>query len=309
MRTNLHEALLWVLLRTPSLLNQLVVPLLSESPPTGAVWRAWQTHVLSPVQAGRAADGVLVLEHGTLLLASAVLEVQLAKHEEKRHAWPGYLGATASRFRCPVTLCIVTHVSAVTTWARGVMSPNPSATTRVVVLGPEDWLDLARRDPNNPVFQLIVWSCGLQHDQIEKQAKRILHAILALDSADSRGYFYFMMAVADRLPSPFKEHVMNEFKDYRFIFPIHDHEFDLVEKGERQGIEKGIELGKQAGIEIGKQAGIELGVEDGLLQHARATLERLDPAAAAQLGPSTELQRWDAAIDLAIQKLKSGQVG
>ncbi len=86
------------------------------------------------------------------------------------------------------------------------------------------------------------------------------HAILALDSADSRGYSYFMMAVADRLRSPFKEHVMNELKDYRFIFPIHDHEFDLVEKGERQGIEKGLELGKQAGIELGKQAGIELGV-------------------------------------------------
>jgi hypothetical protein len=127
-----------------------------------------------------------------------------------------------------------------------------------------------------------------------------------------------MMAVADRLPSPFKEHVMNELKDYRFIFPIHDHEFDLVEKGERQGIEKGIELGKQAGIELGKQAGIELGkqagielgkqagVGDGLLQHARATLERLDPTAAARLGPSTELQRWDAAIDHAIQNLKSG---
>ena len=309
MRTNLHEALLWVLIRTPSLLNQLVLPLLSESPPTKAVWREWQTHLLSPVQAGRAADGVLLLEHGTLLLASTVLEVQLAQDEEKRHAWPGYLGATASRFRCPVMLCIVTRAAAVTTWARSVMSPNPSATTRVVVLGPEDWLELTTRDPNNPVYQLIAWSCGLLHDQIEQNAKRILHAILALDSADSRGYFYFMMAVADRLPSPFKEQVMNEFKDYRFIFPIHDHEFDLVEKGERQGIEKGIELGKQAGIELGKQAGIELGVEDGLLLHARATLERLDPAAAAQLGPCKELQQWDAAIDHAIQNLKSGQVG
>jgi hypothetical protein len=51
-----------------------------------------------------------------------------------------------------------------------------------------------------------------------------------------------MMAVADRLPSPFKEHVMNEFKEYRSIFPIHDHEFDLVEKGERQGIEKSDEV-------------------------------------------------------------------
>jgi hypothetical protein len=164
------------------------------------------------------------------------------------------------------------------------------------------WLALATRYPNNPVYQLIAWSCGLLHDQIEQNARRILHAILALDSADGRGYFYFMMAVADRLPSPFKEHVMNELKDYRFLFPIHDHEFDLVEKGERQGIEKGIELGKQAGIELGKQAG----VADGLLQHAMATLERLDPAAAAQLEPCTELQQWDAAIDHAIQQLKAG---
>jgi hypothetical protein len=108
-----------------------------------------------------------------------------------------------------------------------------------------------------------------------------------------------MMSVADRLPSPFKEHVMNELKDYRFLFPIHDHEFDLVEKGERQGIEKGIELGKQAGI--------ELGVVDGRLQYAKATLERLDAAAAAELGPCTELRQWDAAIEQAIQRLKAGK--
>jgi hypothetical protein len=80
---------------------------------------------------------------------------------------------------------------------------------------------------------------------------------------------------------------MNEFKDYRFVFPIHDHEIDLVEKGERQGIEKGL--------------------ADGSLQHARATLERLDPAAAAQLGPCAELRQWDAAIDHAIQALKAGR--
>ncbi len=78
---------------------------------------------------------------------------------------------------------------------------------------------------------------------------------------------------------------MNELKDYRFLFPIHDHEFDLVEKGERQGIEKGL--------------------ADGRLQHARATLARLDPAAAAELGSCSELSQWDAAIDQAIQKLKA----
>jgi hypothetical protein len=129
-------------------------------------------------------------------------------------------------------------------WARSVMHPQPSSTTRVVVLGTEDWLALATRYPDNPVYQLIAWSCGLLHDQIEQNEKRILHAILALASADSRGYFYFMMAVADLFPSPFKEQVMNEFKDYRFIFPIHDHEFNLVEKGERQGIEKGLTDGQ-----------------------------------------------------------------
>ena len=69
-----------------------------------------------------------------------------------------------------------------------------------VTLGPEDWLDLATRYPDNPVYHLIAWSCGLLHDQIEQDANRILHAILALDSADGRGYFYFMMTVADRLP-------------------------------------------------------------------------------------------------------------
>jgi hypothetical protein len=42
-------------------------------------------------------------------------------------------------------------------------------------------LDLATRYPANPVYQLIAWSCGRLHDQIEQNTRHILHAILALD--------------------------------------------------------------------------------------------------------------------------------
>lgn len=84
---------------------------------------------------------------------------------------------------------------------------------------------------------------------------------------------------------------MNEMKDYRFLFPIHDIEYDWIEKG----------------IKKGKQLGIEKGERLGRLEHAKATLARLDAKAATELASCDDVRLLDDAIDVAIRRLTSGQ--
>ena len=92
---------------------------------------------------------------------------------------------------------------------------------------------------------------------------------------------------------------MNEMKDYRFLFPIHDIEYDWIEKG--------IKKGKRLGIEKGERLGIEKGERLGRLEHAKATLERLDAKAATELASCDDVRLLDDAIDVAIRRLTSGQ--
>jgi hypothetical protein len=70
--------------------------------------------------------------------------------------------------------------------------------------------------------------------------------------------------------------MMQQAKNYRFLFPIHDQEFEWIEKGFQQGIEQGIEQGE--------------------LRHAMSLLSRLNPQRAAELADCTDLAVFDDAI-------------
>ena len=144
---------------------------------------------------------------------------------------------------------------------------------------------------HDALYQLMAWVCGYLHHEIVQKTRRILDAILALDSAESRGYLYLVQAVAQQLPPPYQEFIMNEMKDYRFLFPIHDIEYDWIEKG----------------IKKGKRLGIEKGERLGRLEHAKATLARLDANAATELASCDDVRLLDDAIDVAIRRLTSGQ--
>jgi hypothetical protein len=283
MRAQLHDALIWAILRDLRLFDVFVSDALQLNVALEATWHRLDTHVLGPVQAGRAVDGALVLRHHVTALAGALLEVQMARDDEKNYSWIGYLGATVSHLRCPTALCIVTCRPDVVTWAATVLSERPSAITCVRVLGPAEWLALALQFPEHALYQLMAWLCGYLHDQIFQNTRHLLDAILALDSAEGRGYLYLVQAVAQRLPPPYQEFVMNEMKDYRFLFPIHDIEYEWMEKG----IEKGERMGR--------------------LDHAKATLARIDANAAAALASCEDVRVIDEAIDAAFRRLSAGR--
>ena len=87
---------------------------------------------------------------------------------------------------------------------------------------------------------------------------------------------------------------MQEMKDYCFLFPIHDIEYEWMEKGERRGIVKG------------ERIGIEKGERLGRLNQAKATLARLDANAAAELVSCEDVGVIDMAIDAAVRRLSAG---
>ena len=293
MRTNLHDAMAWVLSRDHRLLSDLIHRLFHFDLPVADAWLEQDARLLSPVQAARAVDSALAVQQNGRSIAAALLEAQLSKDDEKRYAWPGYLGATISRFRCPTVLCIVTCKKSVADWIRTIVYSHPFDVARIQILGPAEWLALARQYPDDPIYRLMAWACGDLHDEIEEHTKRILSAIQALDSAIGRGYLYFMMAVAQSLPSPHQEFIMQNIKSYQSLFPIHDIEFEWLEKGIEQGIEQGIERG------------IEQGKTEGMLEQAKQTLASLDAEAAQNMAECTEISAITAAINAAVERLKS----
>lgn len=112
-----------------------------------------------------------------------------------------------------------------------------------------------------------------------------------------------MQAVAQQLPPPYQEFVKQEMKDYRFLFPIHDVEYEWMEKGERRGIEKGERLG----MEKGERMGIRKGERLGRLNHAKATLSCIDADAAAALASCEDVGVIDKAIDATFRRLSAGR--
>ena len=89
---------------------------------------------------------------------------------------------------------------------------------------------------------------------------------------------------------------MNQSKDYRFIFPITDFEFDLVEKSERQGIAKAIAGGAAFAEEHGR--------ERGRLEYAWYILGQLVPLAEIDVPVGAGFEEVNDAIHLAIQRLR-----
>lgn len=66
-----------------------------------------------------------------------VLEVQLARDEDKRFSWPCYQVTERARLRCPCCLLVVTPFESVARWAaKPIDTGQPGATFTPLVLGP-----------------------------------------------------------------------------------------------------------------------------------------------------------------------------
>src|SRR5882757_9025237 len=82
------------------------------------------------------ADLVLFLSRASQKVLGVIVEVQLARDEDKPYAWPAYIANLRARHRCPVCLLVITIEEAVARWAQRSIELGPGACCKPWVIGP-----------------------------------------------------------------------------------------------------------------------------------------------------------------------------
>jgi hypothetical protein len=111
-----HEALLQLFRNRPRLAPELLSEALQQPLPEFTEVRV-ESAQLSDIQPAeyRADLVILLLERRPVL--GIVLEVQLARDDTKRYAWPAYVANLRTRIKCPVCLLVIAADEQVARWA------------------------------------------------------------------------------------------------------------------------------------------------------------------------------------------------
>jgi hypothetical protein len=111
------------------------------------------------------------------------------------HGWA--ILAVLSHASAAALLCVITFNVATERWARTQTHVYPSPSTRVLVLGPDDWEVLAQcHGGQYPVLYLMAWSSGRLLHEVEDKFPSALHFLQGLDSASGRSYLHLVGVVA-----------------------------------------------------------------------------------------------------------------
>jgi hypothetical protein len=186
-----HEAIVDLFNNRPSLGAELLVEALDVRLPAYDEARIASVDLTVTQPAEYRADVVALLLRGGKPVRANIIEVQLAKSEEKRFTWPAYVGVTRDKYRCPVDLLIVAPDDAVASWcAQPIELGVPGFVLTPPVLGRKlvpivtDPSEASRR-PELAVLSAMAHGDGEQALYI---AQAVLPAIEQLD--DKRSTFY-----------------------------------------------------------------------------------------------------------------------
>ena len=139
------------------------------------------------------ADLVSFLVQGSDKVLGVIVEVQLARDEDKRYAWPAYVANLRARHRCPVCLLVVTIEESVARWAGKAIELGPGTRCIPWVLGPSNAPVVTELPDATANVELAVLS-AIEHGQSADPAlaKRIaavaLRASAGIDAERSRLY-------------------------------------------------------------------------------------------------------------------------
>lgn len=159
MPSHLHEALLLLFRNRPDLAPELLRQALCISLPTYTEARIESADLTDIQPAEYRADLVVLLLDGSPVLG-IVVEVQLARDDRKRFAWPVYVTNLRARLQCPVCLLVVTSEEPVARWASRSIELGGGNTFNALVLHPSGVpeildADAARRDPELAVLSAM----------------------------------------------------------------------------------------------------------------------------------------------------------
>jgi hypothetical protein len=139
------------------------------------------------------ADLVSFLVHGPDKVLGVIVEVQLARDEDKRYAWPAYVANLRARHRCPVCLLVVTIEESVARWAGKAIELGPGTRCSPWVIGPSNTPVITELPDATANVELAVLS-AIEHGQsadIALAARTASAALLAsagIDAERSRLY-------------------------------------------------------------------------------------------------------------------------
>ncbi len=257
------------------------------------------------------ADAVIRIDDGTSNSAPSdivIVEIQLARDEEKRRSWPIYMTGARARYRCPATILVFALDAAVAQWcAQPIELDRNGSIVNPVVVGPSQIpritdLDQARQEPELAILSAIAHA---QDDNANDAADVALAGLAACDGLDidrAARYSDFIYSVLgpavlqalDSLMTARKYQPQSDFARYHAAQGRKEGEEAGFEAGMEAGKKAGLEAGKKAGLEAGKKAGIELGQRTFVLRLLDKRFGPLDPAVLAQVEKASvsTLERW-----------------
>jgi hypothetical protein len=244
---------------------RLVAPLAPE-----IVARAWlgPDSFISAHHADRYADGVVLC--GDPPSAIVIVEVQLAKDDDKRDSWPYYVTSLWSRFHCPVYLLVITVDPIIAAWcAKPIKVGHPGFVLRPRVLGPDAIPcitdpDVARAQPELSVLSAIAHA---DSDEAFAIARVAFQAIVSLphdrryDCSDA-----ILTALNDSARSALEAWMSQQ----------HEYQSELFRNLVDQGREEGRELGlREALIAVLEARGLPLSDAERARIESESSIEKL----------------------------------
>jgi len=187
-----HECLVDLFRNRPSLAAEILVEVLGATLPAYSEARVASIDLTETQPAEYRADVVVLLLHESEPVRVIIVEVQLAKDDDKPFTWPAYLTVSRDRHRCPADLLVVAPDPAVADWCA---QPIPIGVVDFVLRPPvlrrngvpvvTDPAEAARR-PELAVLSALAHGDGPQAASI---VTALLPVIDRLD--DERARFYY----------------------------------------------------------------------------------------------------------------------
>ncbi|HLL05290.1 MAG TPA: hypothetical protein VK539_32270 [Myxococcaceae bacterium] len=282
-----HEGLVLLFRNRPSLAPELLQDALGQRLPAWSEARVESAELTEVVPTEYRADLVVLLLEGKPVFA-IVVEVQLARDEDKRKSWPLYLTSLRSRVGCPTALLVVAPDAAVARWcAQPIELGHPGFMLLPLVAGPDAIPVLtdehaARRDPELAVLSVMAHG----KEQVGQAiAQTVLAAVVGLDAERVRLYVDLALSSLNDVARDALEALMRSGNyEYQSEFAR-----QYVAQGREQGHQEGLQEGLQEGRQEGLQEGLQRGEVEALLEVLDARGLTVDEAARERIKACSEL--------------------
>lgn len=192
MPSRLHEDLLRLFQNRPALAAELARDALQLKLPEYARARVDSTNLSDLRPAEYRADLVVLLMQNDPV-HGIVLEVQLAKDEDKEYVWPAYVCNLRNRIRAPVCLLVVTVDEEVARWANQPIELGGDSRFKPWVLSPDRVPEItdeakAKEDPELAVLSAVAHGDDIDVEKTVQIALAAEAALLSLDAERSTMY-------------------------------------------------------------------------------------------------------------------------